>query len=100
MPPAILPRNSGMGDALLGNTHRLAKRDAGSLGIDVGLAAGVGHRLLAGLVEQFRGLRHHEIDAADFVGAGAHQHVDHAGDLSDVAHADRHAVAGAITDDG
>ena len=37
-----------------------------------------------------------KVDAADIVGAGAHQHVDHIGDLGDVAQPDRHAVAGAI----
>ena len=86
--------------AFFGNAERRAERDAGGPGIDFGLAAGVGDGLFAGLVEQFRGLRHHEIDAADLVGAGAHQGVDHAGDLGDVAHPDRHAIAGAVADHG
>ena len=95
-----LAESIGAGAPAFGNAERRAERDAGGLGVDLGLAAGVGDRLFAGLVEQFRGLRHHEIDAADLVGAGAHQRVDHAGDLGDVAQPDRHAIAGAVADDG
>ena len=82
------------------NAERRAKRDAGGLGINLGLAAGIGKRLFAGLIEKFRCRGHHEIDAADIVRARAHQHVDHAGDLGDIAQPDRHVIAGAIADDG
>jgi len=88
------------GPALFGNAEGCAEHDAGGLGIDLGLAAGVGHRLLAGLIEKFRGLRHRETDAADIVGARGHQRVDHVRHLGDVVHADSDAIAGAVADDG
>ena len=44
--------------AFLGNAQGRAERDAGGLGIDLGLAERIGDRLLAGFVEQLRGLRH------------------------------------------
>ena len=84
------------GRAFLGNAERLAERHAGGLGVDLGLAAGIRDRLLAGLVQMFGGCETVKVDAADIVGAGAYQHVDHVGDLGDVADPDRHAVAGAV----
>src|SRR6266540_4520161 len=51
------------GRAFFGNADRLAERHASDLGIDLGFAACVRDRLLAGLVEYFRSLRHREVDA-------------------------------------
>src|SRR5882724_1946344 len=44
------------GCATLGDAERCAKCDAGGLGIDFGLAAGIGDGFFASLVEKFRGL--------------------------------------------
>ena len=53
MPPSVLPAKYRRGaTAFLGNAERLAERDAGGLGVDLRLAARVGDRLLAGVVEQ------------------------------------------------
>ncbi len=85
--------------ALLGNVQGRAERHTGGFGINFRLAARIGDGLLARLVEQFRGLRHREIDVADIIGTGGDQCVDHACDLGDVAHLDGDAVAGTIADD-
>src|SRR5436190_4929186 len=95
--PAIGHRT---GSAFLRNAKRFAEPNAGSFGVDLGLAACIGERLFASAVEQFRGVRHRKTDAADIVSAGTNERVDHAGELVDVAKAHRHAIAGAIADDG
>ena len=88
------------GGRLIGNAFgdrdNVAELHATGGRIDFGLAAGIGDGLVARLVEQLRGLRHHEVDAADLVGAGGDQRIDHIGDLADVAHPDSHPIAGAV----
>ena len=49
---AILARNTAAGRAFLGDAQGRAERDAGGLGINLGLAARIGDRLRARLVEQ------------------------------------------------
>src|SRR3989440_2290157 len=95
--PAIGHRT---GSAFLRNAKRFAERDAGSFGVDLGLAACIGERLFASAVEQFRGVRHRKTDAADIVSAGTNEGVDHPGELVDVAKAHHDAIAGPIADDG
>src|SRR6266404_7696020 len=51
--PAIGYRD---GRTPLRDAERRAERDAGRLGVDLGLAAGIGDRLFAGVIEQFRRL--------------------------------------------
>jgi len=85
--------------AFLRNAQGGAERHAGSPCIDLSLAAGIGDRLVAGVVKQLRGLRHFERDIADVVCPRADQRVDDAGDLAYVANAHRDAIAGAVAGD-
>jgi hypothetical protein len=51
--PAIGDRD---GRTPLRDAERRAERDAGGLGVNLGLAPGIGDRLFAGVIEQFRRL--------------------------------------------
>jgi hypothetical protein len=51
--PCAIGVEVAIGAAAFGNTDGRAERDAGGLGVDLGLAAGVGDRPFASVVEQF-----------------------------------------------